>query len=77
MNWWASTSAWAVPLRQGALKETQTRTPGSAMTAPEGEGRAQTTAAPERSGRGPVALEPGLDRRSAHHYDHGPRLIRK
>ncbi len=32
-NWWASMSAWAVPLRQGALKETRTRPPGSAVTA--------------------------------------------
>jgi len=38
-------SAWAVPLRQGALKETRTRPPGSAVTAPEGEGRAQEVAA--------------------------------
>lgn len=28
MNWWASTSAWAVPLRQGALKDPRTRPPG-------------------------------------------------
>jgi len=38
-------SAWAVPLRQGALNETRTRPSGSAVTAPEGEGRAQEVAA--------------------------------
>jgi len=44
-NCWASMSAWAVPLRQGALKETRTRPSGTAVTAPEGEGRAQEVAA--------------------------------
>ncbi len=32
-NWWGSMSAWAVPPRQGALNETRTRPPGSAVTA--------------------------------------------